>query len=75
MGLQGLVGGASSNLNGIDMIADLAITMAPVMEEMGVATVAELDPTTLHARMHAEVEANGSVVVGRYEVGAWARLT
>jgi SAM-dependent methyltransferase len=74
MGLQSLIGGASSRLNGLDLIADLAITMTPVMEQMGVATAAELDPATLYARMHAEVEANGSVVVGRYEIGAWARL-
>lgn len=75
MGLHSLVGGASSKLNGLDLIADLAMTMAPVMEQMGIATVAELDPETLYERMHAEVEANGSVVVGRYEIGAWARLT
>lgn len=74
MALQSLVGGASSSLNGLDLIADLATTMAPVMEQMGVVTMAELDPATLHARMHAEVKANGSVVIGRYEIGAWARM-
>ena len=74
MALHSLVGGASSKLNGLDLIADLAMTMAPVMEQMGIATVAELDPETLYARMHAEMEANSSVVVGRYEIGAWARI-
>ena len=74
MGLQTLVGGSSSNLNGLDMIADLAITMAPVIEQMGVATAAEIDQATLHERMHAEAEAIGSIVVGRYEVGAWTRV-
>jgi len=44
------------------------------MEEMGVATIADLAPVTLYERMRAEVEANGSVIVGRYEVGAWSRL-
>ena len=72
MGLQALVGGEAGEANGLDLIADLAITMAPVMEQMAVATVAEVDPTTLHARMHAEVKANGSVVIGRSEVGAWS---
>jgi hypothetical protein len=32
MALQALVGGGSSNKNGVDLVADLAITMAPVME-------------------------------------------
>jgi SAM-dependent methyltransferase len=74
MALQALVGGGSSSKNGVDLIADLAITMAAVMEQMGVVTAKELDAATLHARMHGEVSANGSVVVGRYEVGAWSRL-
>jgi ubiquinone/menaquinone biosynthesis C-methylase UbiE len=74
MALQALVGGGSSSQNGVDLVADLAITMAPVMEQMGVATAKDLDAATLHARMHAEVSANGSVLVGRYEVGAWSRV-
>jgi hypothetical protein len=74
MGLQALVGGGSNSLSGLDLIADLAFTMGPVMEEMGVATIADLAPVTLYERMCAEVEANGSVIVGRYEVGAWSRL-
>jgi SAM-dependent methyltransferase len=73
MGLHALVGGSSGDLNGLDLIADLVTTMAPVMEQAGVATVAELAPETLYERMKAEVTANGRVVVGRYEVGAWAR--
>ena len=75
MAMQCLVGGASSENNGLDLVAGLAATMLPLMEQMGVATAAEVDPATLHARMLAEVEANGSVVLGRYEVAAWARPT
>jgi len=74
LGLQALAGGRDSPRNGVDLIADLAITMAPVMEEHGVATAADLDQTTLHQRILDEVDANGSIVIGRYEVGAWARL-
>jgi SAM-dependent methyltransferase len=74
MALQALVGGGVSRDNGVDLLADLAITMAPVMEQMGVVTSAELDIATLHARLREEVNASGSVVVGRYEVGAWSRL-
>jgi hypothetical protein len=74
MGVQALVGGGSNSLSGLDLIADLAVTMGPVLEEMGVATIADLAPATLYERVRAEVEANGSVVIGRYEVGAWTRL-
>ena len=34
----------------------------------------DLAPVTLYERMRAEVEANGSVIVGRFEVGGWSRL-
>jgi len=73
MGLQALVGSGENDWSGIDMIADLATTMAPIMEQMGVTTIAKLDPKTLYQRMRDEVIKNNSVVVGRYEVGAWAR--
>ena len=48
--------------------------MAPVMEQSGVISVSELGPDSLQERMRAEVIANQSVVVCRYEVGAWSRL-
>ena len=74
MGLQGLIGGAAGESNGLDLLADLIATMAPLMEQVGLATVAELDPETLLNRLRSEVEANGGVVLGRYEIGAWTRL-
>jgi SAM-dependent methyltransferase len=74
MGLCALIGGGASQRSGIDMIADLAVTMAPVMEETGVVTIVELDPATLRDRMIAEVGALGSVVIARYEIGVWSRL-
>ena len=74
MGLQTLVGGSASRSNGIDLIADLVMTMAPVIEQTGVATAEEIDIATLHSRVHANVAKSRSVVVGRYEVGAWCRL-
>ncbi|MER9032848.1 hypothetical protein [Mesorhizobium sp. LNJC405B00] len=60
-------------MSGIDLISDLAATMAPVMEQMGVIAASELGPKTLQDRIRAEAYASGSVVVGRYEVGAWSR--
>jgi SAM-dependent methyltransferase len=73
MAVSALAGG-SDNLSGIDLVSDLAATMAPVMEQMGVISVSELDPDSLQERIRAEVIAHQSVVVGRYEVGAWSRV-
>ena len=74
MGLNALVGGGTNDLSGIDLIGDLAATMAPVMEQAGVTTASNLMPETLNERMRSEVARNGGVVVGRYEVGAWSRV-
>jgi ubiquinone/menaquinone biosynthesis C-methylase UbiE len=75
MALHTLVGGSESEGNGIDLIADLVTTLAPVMVEMGIATVEELDIDTLHARVRAEVKENHSILVGRYEIAAWSRTS
>ncbi|MET2830821.1 class I SAM-dependent methyltransferase [Mesorhizobium shangrilense] len=74
MAVSALAGGGSDNSSGIDLLSDLAVTMAPVMEQSGVISVSDLGPDSLQERMRAEVIANRSVVVGRYEVGAWSRV-
>jgi hypothetical protein len=73
MSLSAVYGGGADERHGAGMIADLAVTMAPVMEERGVVTQAAMDPETLRSRMFAEIVALGSVVTGRGEVGAWSR--
>ena len=74
MGLQSVIGAASGPHNRIEMVADLVVTMAPVMEQHGVATIAEIDPDTLSRRMLAEAAANGSVLIGPYQIGVWTRV-
>jgi hypothetical protein len=74
MKLNALVGGGDSDLSGLDLLADLATTLAPVMEQTGVVTTEKLAPATLYERMRAEALANGSVVTGFFEVGGWARM-
>lgn len=73
MALSALCGGGSDDRNGAGLIADLVVTMAPVMEEHGVATLAEIDPSTLKRRVISEIETLGGVVTGRAEIGAWSR--
>ena len=74
MGLRALIEGPSSDVAYFDMIAELAITMAPVMEEQGVIAPGEIDPASFGQRMRKEVERLNSVVIGRSEIGAWSRM-
>ena len=74
MALRALIQGPSNDIAYVDLIAELAITMSPVMEQEGVIAHGEIDPASLGRRMRAEVDRLGSVVVGRSEIGAWARV-
>jgi hypothetical protein len=44
------------------------------MERLGVATASEVQIHTLAEQVLAEVIANNSIIVGRSEIGAWARV-
>ena len=74
MSLRALIGGPCDAVSYVDLIAELAITMAPVMEEQGVIARGDIDPSNFRQQMLAEVERLGSLVVGRSEIGAWSRL-
>jgi ubiquinone/menaquinone biosynthesis C-methylase UbiE len=74
MALRALIAGESRRAGAVDLITDLVITMAPVMEEHGVVAPGEIDPAVLKQQVIAEVNRVGSVVVGRSEIGAWSRL-
>jgi SAM-dependent methyltransferase len=74
MQLETLVAGGANNADPLHLIADLAGTLASEMERLGVATAAELGLQTLAERMVSEAAASGSVILGRFEVGAWSRV-
>jgi SAM-dependent methyltransferase len=74
MGLRALIESPSSDVAYFDMIAELAITMAPVMEEQGVIARGAIDPASFGQRMRGEAERLDSVMVGRSEIGAWSRV-
>jgi len=56
MALRALIGGPCDDLSYVDLIAELGITMAPVMEEQGVISRGEIDPATFRENMLAEVQ-------------------
>lgn len=73
MQLETLVAGVANNADPLHLVADLAGTLADAMESLGVATPAEVGLETLAERMISEAAASGSVILGRFEIGAWSR--
>src|SRR5262245_20460269 len=71
MRLQALIVAGAESRDFVHFHADLANTLAPAMQRLGIATAAQLGIETLADRMTAEVVARDSVIVGRSEVGAW----
>jgi hypothetical protein len=55
-------------------VADLIGILGPIMQRQGVATAAGVDVAMLAKRLKPEALANGSVIVGRSEVGPSTRL-
>ncbi len=74
MQLETLVAGVSNNANPVHLVAGLAGTLADAMERLGVATSAEVGLETLTERMISEAAASASVILGRFEIGAWSRV-
>ena len=72
--LKSVITGGVNSPDHVQFKTDLARTLVPEMERLGVATAAEVDSETLAERMLAEVIARGSVIVGRSEIGAWSRV-
>lgn len=75
MRLEAFIGGGPACADYLRVgVADLMGSVAHDLERLGIATAAELGLETLAERMTDEVIANGSVIVGRSEIGAWVRL-
>lgn len=58
----------------VDLIVDIVGTILPEMERLGIATAAEVDFPTLSRRVREEASERSSVLIGRMEIGAWARV-
>ena len=62
-----------SSLEHVRFTTDLIATLLPDMERQGMVRQGEIDPETLPEEVLADITASGSIVVGRSEIGAWAR--
>ena len=73
MRMHTVIGGGAGIGDWLNAVADLAGSVLQAMEQLGVATAAEVDVATLAERMGREIETNGSLILGRSEIGAWSR--
>jgi SAM-dependent methyltransferase len=74
MQLESIVAGGVNCHDAVHFHTDLARTLIPDIERLGVASASEVDIDTLAERVFREVIANNGVIVGRSEIGAWSRL-
>lgn len=73
MRLQSVIGGGANSSDQVHFKTDLARTLVPEMERLGLVTADEVDAQTLADRVLDEITGSDSVVVGRSEIGAWSR--
>ena len=73
MRLESVIGGGASSSDQVHFEMDVVGSLIREIERFGIATDGELQCQTLAERVLADVEASGSVIVGRSEVGAWCR--
>jgi len=74
MRMETFIGGGEGCAEWLRAIAEVAGSLVPAMERLGVATAAEVGIETLAERMLREVRATRCVVIGRSEIGAWSRI-
>ena len=74
MRLEALIGGGENAADIIQIASRLAGTLLPESERLGITSSAEVGLPTLAERMNREVAAGDGVVIGHFQVGAWARV-
>ena len=72
MRMSTFIGGGAECTEFMNAVADLIGTLVPTLERQGIATATDVDLATLAERLGWE--AMGSVIVGRSEIAAWARV-
>jgi ubiquinone/menaquinone biosynthesis C-methylase UbiE len=74
MRMQTFVGGSSGCADWLQVVAGLAASLLPTMEQLDIATAAEVEIATLAQRLQREVAASQHMIIGRSEIAAWSRL-
>jgi SAM-dependent methyltransferase len=74
MRMEALIAGGADSVDHVHLEVDPVRALLPEIERLGLATAAEIDVDTLTDRVREELIATGGVIVGRSDVGAWARV-
>jgi SAM-dependent methyltransferase len=74
MRMESLIAGGRDCVDHIHFEVDPLRTLLPEIERLGLATAAEIDIDTYIDRVRDELVSAGGVIVGRSDVGAWARV-
>lgn len=74
MRMHTFVAGGSETREWLVGVGDIVESLLPTMARLGVATPEEVDLESFRDRLLQEVTSNGSVIVGRSEVGAWTTV-
>jgi ubiquinone/menaquinone biosynthesis C-methylase UbiE len=74
MRMQTFIAGGAKSAEFLQAVADLTTSLVPAMERFGIATKSEVAWETLAERLAQEAIQNGSVIVGRSEICAWAKV-
>ena len=64
----------ANSLDCLRLAGDVIPILLPEILRLGVATAAEIGVETLAERIINEAISNESVIVGRFEIGAWCRV-
>jgi SAM-dependent methyltransferase len=74
MQMQAVIGDAVSTAEWLRAVAELVIVLAPTIERQGIASLADIGCETLFERLIEDVAKHHSMIIGRAEIGAWARV-
>lgn len=73
MRMRTFIGGGPACFDFLQAVGDLVESMAPSIEQLTLATSAEIE-ATIGERLRGEVIGGGSLIIGRAEVGAWSKI-
>jgi len=73
MRMESVIAGGATSSDQVHFEMDVLATLVTEFERLGIAPGDDFDAATLPARAFAAASATDSVIVGRSEVGAWAR--
>ena len=74
MRYESVIGAGANCSDQVHFTTDVAVTLLPDIEKLGLVAPGEIDPETLAGEVIADVAARGSIIVGRSEIGAWSRI-